>query len=128
MQSSKIGVVGGWLLTYVFVCAGWILFRAPTLGTAWLIVRKIGGDPPGGVIWFFLPLFIVFVLVVAAHVIGASREVRPTSPSRPSSKGLAAIDVLPRSAFLGSLVFTAWIVLLFLFAPLHRSPFIYFRF
>jgi hypothetical protein len=40
----------------------------------------------------------------------------------------AAIHVLPRSPFVGSLVLAAWIVLLFLFAPLHHSPFIYFRF
>ncbi len=36
--------------------------------------------------------------------------------------------LIPASSFAAGLVFTAWIVLLFLFVPLHRSPFIYFQF
>jgi alginate O-acetyltransferase complex protein AlgI len=131
-KPAMIAVASGWLLTYGFVCAGWILFRASSLQSAWLITQKIVGAAPGGVKWFFLPLLILCGLVAAAHVIGARNSwLSGTKTPRPAfvgDKARATIQVLPRSAFYGSLVFTAWIVLLFLFAPLHRSPFIYFRF
>jgi D-alanyl-lipoteichoic acid acyltransferase DltB (MBOAT superfamily) len=63
-ESTSARVAGRWLLTYLFVCSGWILFRAPTLDVAWTIIRKIFGDAPGGVTWFFIPLVIVGALVV----------------------------------------------------------------
>lgn len=131
----------GWTLTYSFVCVGWILFRSANLSTAIVVFQKILGLSPGGISWFSLPFWLLVPVVIAAHVIGyvqASRALRDT-PSlggvgdtsitltphwRPGSTPLA----IPRSGFAGAMVITLWIAILFLFTPLHRSPFIYFRF
>jgi alginate O-acetyltransferase complex protein AlgI len=132
-----IGTMLGWLLTYVFVCFGWILFRSPNMATVATIVHKIAGLAPGGIQWFFLPLWLLLPLVAVAHAAGAwhARRASEHAGHATGSDRLpihvnpgAAMSVIPSSAFAGAFVLTAWLVLLFLFTPLHRSPFIYFQF
>jgi alginate O-acetyltransferase complex protein AlgI len=113
-----------WAATYAFVCIGWIFFRAPNMATAGLVLRKVAGVAPGGVHWFFLPLVLLGAGVAVAHAYGAGSSVEV----RDDHVAGAAPRLLPSSSFAAGLVFTAWIVLLFLFVPLHRSPFIYFQF
>jgi alginate O-acetyltransferase complex protein AlgI len=60
----------GWLLTYGFVCAGWILFRAPDLGVAATVFGRLIGPGQGGVQWVFLPFWILLPLVILGHAVG----------------------------------------------------------
>jgi alginate O-acetyltransferase complex protein AlgI len=112
------GVVG-WATTYAFVCVGWVFFRAADFPTAAFVLRKIAGLEPGGVEWFYLPLWLIVPVVVAAHIAAAMMERRTIAP-------LTA--VFPRSAFGAAFVVAAWLVGVFLLTPLRTSPFIYFRF
>ena len=145
------GVVG-WLLTYAFVCAGWVFFRASDSETAMLILRKIVGLEPGGASWVYLPLLLIVPLVVAAHAAGAwiaGQEKRtntvpetwvpaPSFASRmyDSAAGIALRPhraaglymLLPRPGFVSAFVLTVWLMGLFLFSPVHTRPFIYFQF
>jgi hypothetical protein len=124
----------GWVLTYTFVCGGWILFRASSLSAAWLIVQKIVGAMPGGVAWAFLPLAILSCIVAIGHGVGYHLSRRREKSRVASGYSLHAgstrgtVWLLPDSPFFGSLTLCGWLIVLFLFTPLHRSPFIYFRF
>jgi alginate O-acetyltransferase complex protein AlgI len=120
-----------WLLTYTFVCGGWILFRAPTLPTAWLIARKVAGAVPGGVVWVFLPLVMLSSFVLVGHGIGRrfyAVNPRSSSATTHTTAAQATAEFFPHSPFVGALVLTSWLIVIYLFTPLHRSPFIYFRF
>ena len=125
--------VASWAATYAFVCIAWVFFRAQDFGTAWLVLRKMSGLEPGGATWIYLPLALLLPLVIAAHVIGVhatrgeGKSARPLAVERPHP--LAGLYVmLPRAGFVSSFVITAWLVMLYLFSPLHTSPFIYFQF
>ena len=139
-RSGAVGAVVGWSLTYAFVCLAWIFFRAPNFSTAALMIRKIIGQAPGGISWFFLPFWMLLPLVAAAHVIGSIRERRaPTATevthdrrdgprtSRPPFVSGTTVPGLT-FGFTGAIMVTIWLVVLFLFTPLSRSPFIYFQF
>ncbi|MDB4906753.1 MAG: rane bound O-acyl transferase family protein [Gemmatimonadetes bacterium] len=121
-----------WAATYLTVCLAWIFFRAPTLSNATYMLRKLAGFELGGAVWHFLPLFELLPLVILAHVAGvmiARNAARPSDALvvRPSAIS-GPYAVLPRAGFVSAFVLTVWIGVLFLFAPLHTSPFIYFQF
>src|SRR5258708_33582140 len=61
-----VGAFVGWAMTYALVCVGWVFFRAPSLSSAGVILGKIAGVSSGGVSWFYLPLWLLLPLVVAA--------------------------------------------------------------
>jgi alginate O-acetyltransferase complex protein AlgI len=135
-----IRLVMGWAMTYTFVCAGWILFRSSSFSAAAMVFRKVAGMAPGGISWFYLPLWLLVPVVAAAHAFGyvAARQAeRDTAIVGVGDGGKASgshgarwgsWSVVPRYAFAGAIVVTLWVTLLFLFTPLHRSPFIYFQF
>jgi alginate O-acetyltransferase complex protein AlgI len=111
--------IAGWTATYAFVCVGWVIFRAENLDTAMLILRKITGLSPGGVSWTYLPLSLSIAAVGVAHVAVAVAKAR----------GVAApLATVPRSVFAAAFLMVAWLVAIFLLAPLRTNPFIYFQF
>ena len=67
------------LVTFSFICIGWIFFRAPTFGSALLVMKRIVGsflttagglldyDPTRGPIFVVLPLFLALEWVKRAH-------------------------------------------------------------
>jgi hypothetical protein len=113
------------------VCTGWVFSRAPDFATAALVLRKAVGMAPGGVTWAYVPLFILSALAVAAHVVGQTLRRRGSSSimSLPPKESIAgAVPVFSDLGFASAFVLTIDIVLLYLFTPLERSPFIYFRF
>jgi len=143
----------GWLVTYSFVCVGWVFFRATDFETALLMLRKIVGLEAGGATWVYLPLLLILPLVVAAHVAGswiAGHEKKTaTVPEKwvpapafastvydDAERGIALRPhraaglylLLPRPGFVSAFVLTVWVVGLFLFSPVHTRPFIYFQF
>jgi len=137
-----------WAATYSFVCLGWIFFRAPDFATAAIVLRKVLGLTAGGASWFYLPLFIALPVFLAAHVIGARLQGRGAAswkagrdflvdPTRWTAAAAFRVDrpaiagpylVLRNAGFVSAAVLAGLLLTLFLFAPLHRSPFIYFQF
>ena len=141
-RQSRTAALVRWLATYAFVCVAWVFFRAPDFSTAALVLRKVAGLAPGGASWVYLPFFILLGAVVVAHAIGAiaarrattSATAEPTyvirervATTRPHAQAGLYV-VLSKGGFTSAFVLTAWLVVLYLFAPLHTSPFIYFQF
>ena len=143
--------VGGWLLTYGFVCIGWIFFRSHDFGSCFIILQKIMGLYPGGVVWLYSPFFLLLPLVVLGHVFGilvARQSAKNSNPVEvPAPEWLKRIYqnaqsgfairpspvaglylLLPLPGFVGGFVVTAWLFLLFTFAAVRTNPFIYFQF
>jgi alginate O-acetyltransferase complex protein AlgI len=128
----------GWALTYAFVCAGWILFRSRDLATSMVVLQKTLGLIPGGISWFYLPFWLLLGAAIVAHLIGSTRQSgappaggESASPDLPAGSAWRPGQVMigiPRGTVARTAVLTAWIVILFLFMPIHRSPFIYFQF
>ena len=74
-----------------------------------------------------LPFFVFLPLVAAAHALGALAARRDQLATfRDSLTGRYVL--LPVPGFASAFVLTAWLVVLVLFSPLHRTPFIYFQF
>ncbi len=40
---APVGAVAAWSLTFVAVVVGWVVFRAPDLGTAWVVLEGMAG-------------------------------------------------------------------------------------
>jgi hypothetical protein len=135
---SVSATILGWMMTYAFVCFAWVFFRAPDFATASLVLRKIVGFSTGGATWMYLPFWILAAAVAMAHLVGAIAARRPAAVEGLELGGRVAVTrphaqaglyvVFARSGFTSAFVLTAWLVVLYLFVPLHTSPFIYFRF
>jgi hypothetical protein len=106
-----------------------------------IMLRKALGLMPGGIVWLSLPTMLLVPLVAVGHAIGVilarrDRAVRALSPvnhetvNRDSDSHALSGSylLLPRLGFTSAFVLTVWILALYLFTPLHRSPFIYFQF
>ena len=130
-----------WAATYAFVCLGWVFFRSPSVPAAMIMLRKAVGLTPGGIVWFSLPTVLLIPLVAAGHAIGVIIARRDRAVHALSARGqdMASRDagaqaltgsylLLPRLGFTSAFVLTVWVLALYLFTPLHRSPFIYFQF
>jgi alginate O-acetyltransferase complex protein AlgI len=126
---SLLPSLAGWAATFTFTCAGWIFFRAQTLGDAATIFAKIFGPASGGVQWFFLPFWVLLPLVVAAHLAGEMlrRGASPVAAAH-SARHSYLLRAMPAGAGAISFLVTVWAIVLYLFVPMQRSPFIYFRF
>jgi alginate O-acetyltransferase complex protein AlgI len=142
----------GWLLTYAFVCVGWVFFRAADFPTALVILRKMTGLLPGGVEWFYSPLAMLLPAVALAHWLGHAaeaqaglggghwRKIGPPSWAAPwyaDAAGRYAMRpsmvaglyvLLPLPTFAGAFILTTWLTSLLLFGAANSNPFIYFQF
>jgi alginate O-acetyltransferase complex protein AlgI len=109
---------GAWLavapiLTFHFVCVGWVLFRAPSLGAAWEVFAALGRSVRAPMPFWVAGLVSVSLLV-----------------SLVSTRELAAVAQRfarwPRVA--QGAAFAALVVLLDALGPRGVAPFIYFQF
>ncbi len=127
---STLRTIAAWAATYAFVCVGWIFFRSPNFATAATVLGKIAGLSPGGATWLYAPLFMAIPAVVAAHAIGVlhQRGVRWPVLRATRQRGTGTYFGLRNVGFAAGALVTAVLLTLFLFTPLHHSPFIYFRF
>jgi len=119
--------IAGWVVTNGFVCVCWVFFRAQDFTTAWVILRKLGGLAPGGVEWLYLPAYLFLPLLAATHYIGVRNEHEP-APDADVHTMVPGYATARLPVFVYAFVLTAWLLVLYLFVPLHRSPFIYFQF
>jgi alginate O-acetyltransferase complex protein AlgI len=111
---------GCWLATYIFICVTWVLFRSHSFAAAGTMLFKMSGLAPGGIAWFYSPLFMVLPLVIAGHAIG----VFAARSNRISGKYV----LLPLPGFAGAFLATCWVLALLLFGATGANPFIYFQF
>jgi hypothetical protein len=144
--------VAGWILTYLFVCLGWVFFRSSNFTNATVMLRKVVGLDRGGIDYVYAPLLFIIPFVVIAHVIGLLQE-RAALPGRSRTWNLAgprwlsalhrrsrtpvAVRVhsaaglfmpLPLRTVTGGFLLGLWLLVLFLYSPLASSAFIYFQF
>ena len=141
----ELPAVLAWLVTFVFVCVTWVVFRAPDVHSAMTILRKLAFIDRTGISWTYTPLWLLLPFVVLAHALGvaASRLERglavplmsgwaARAPGRPVVVRPTPVSglylVLPVPGFWGTMALTAWLVGLLLFAVVNSSPFIYFQF
>lgn len=110
----KLRRLGAWFLTLNFVCLGWILFRASSFSTAWLLIRRYlflasGGpmDLPHWLLLFGPTLLLCQILMRRLHL----RE------------RMCALS-LPWFGFVYGCIWALSIALL----PFGYHPFIYFQF
>jgi len=136
-QSGSTTVLA-WATTYAFVCVAWVFFRARDFSTASLVLRKMAGLEAGGASWVYVPFWMLAGAVAFAHVVGMLAARRGTTNQELAAGGRVVIArphaqaglyvAFARNGFTSAFVLTAWLVVLYLFVPLHTSPFIYFRF
>ena len=129
-ERSTMSTLASWAGTYAFVCVGWVFFRSPDFATAGAVLAKMAGLAPGGATWIYAPLLMAVPVVVLAHAAGvAARQGAIAQALRTSRQGGSGTYLTLRSAgFTAGAVTAAALLALFLFAPLHLSPFIYFKF
>jgi alginate O-acetyltransferase complex protein AlgI len=99
---------------FVLVSVTWIFFRSPSMDIAVAVWRKLLLVDPQGITWLFVPALLAVPVLVVGGFLARRWEwrfplVAPWSP------------LLPAVLVLGAL-------LVFLFAALDSSPFIYFQF
>ena len=104
------------LVTFHFVCFGWILFRAESLGAAGDVLRRLftaWGTEPSGLTW-------VPVALIAAAL---ATQFWPRTATEPTLRAASHLPVLVMA-----LAFAFWLVVLEQFGPEGVAPFIYFQF
>jgi alginate O-acetyltransferase complex protein AlgI len=111
-----VSQVLGWALTYLFVCIGWVFFRAQSEGDALLCLQKMVGTASGGLLWVSGWLCLWAPVVIAAHALGwwwQKREVKP---------------MLNLNKFGHLVLLFSWLLGLFFLSSATSTPFIYFQF
>jgi alginate O-acetyltransferase complex protein AlgI len=148
--SQSVAVrVSCWLATYLFLCFTWVVFRSPSLRMAGTMLHKMVGLFPGGIEWFYSPLPMVLLIVIAGHAIGIVAARRGAAVHRarkiPPPAWIASIYnrararfaihplsgvyvLLPLPGFIGAFLAASWVLALLLFAATGANPFIYFQF
>jgi alginate O-acetyltransferase complex protein AlgI len=119
MKPTPVGRVLAWAATFLFVCAVWVLFRAPDTATMLAMYSKMLFINPAGVQWYYHWFFVAALLMVAGHLIGIYRD-------RAGAKELVFFDS-PYS-FKAAFAMSAVLLLIYIFAPTNTNPFIYFQF
>ncbi len=106
----------GRLITFHFVCFGWVLFRAESLGAASGVLRRLAsgwGTDITRLSWVLVALILV---MLATHF----------WPRSAGERGIWAASHAPVA--LSALAFAFWLVVLEQFGPEGVAPFIYFQF
>jgi hypothetical protein len=110
-----------------FVSLCWIFFRSPNFEVAWTILRKLAGLAPGGIAWTYMPAYLFVLMLAAAHTVGVLHGAR-LEKTDDTHSGVPAYATARLPLYVSAFLATAWLLILYLFIPLHRSPFIYFQF
>jgi alginate O-acetyltransferase complex protein AlgI len=103
-----------WLLTMLFVCVGWVLFRTTNVSQSMIILSKLFfiGEIDG-VAWYSTSILIIVPIVIISHIVG-SKVKEPYYFKLNNFTGMFVLLFI----LLGILFLT----------PVYSSPFIYFQF
>ena len=104
------------LVTFHFVCFGWILFRAESLGAAGSVLARLFGA------WRVEPIQLTWV-VPALIAAALATQFWPRTATEPTLRAVSHLPVL-----VVGLAFAFWLVVLEQFGPEGVAPFIYFQF
>ena len=120
--TNIISYILGNLFTYIFVCICWIFFRADSFSTSGQIISRIF-TWQNGIIQIYSWVIVAIIIVIFASIIAALKARKEKS---------AQVDgfyiVLDLSKFWNLVIFFFSIGLIFAFAFVGASPFIYFQF
>ncbi len=103
-----------WLMTYLFVCFGWVLFRSENLNTAWEIYRKMMFFDTRDIYWQFLTLNNLFFIPVMIFIHFWFYKTKKDS---------FYFDVSSYYSH-AQIILTSYLILLF--SPMDQKGFIYF--
>jgi alginate O-acetyltransferase complex protein AlgI len=109
--------VSTWLraaLTFLVVSITWVFFRSPSLAYTGIIFGKLLFINSTGVDWFFVPACLGILIVILGGFASRFLDIDYPSPT------------IDKSYTLAFMLFELLIV--YFFAPLNASPFIYFQF
>lgn len=119
-KDLRVCRIFGWLITLAYVLVLWILFRADSMESAWLLIQQLGADYSWPLLVHFVqtrPLFVILLgVAIAIHAI-------------PSAKFPAVENLYVRVPFIIKAI--AFIVLIQCILQLQSAevqPFIYFQF
>ncbi len=119
------------LYAITVVMAGWVFFRADSLGAALGMLRAMAGASPGapttfGVAWYLTP---ELVAALAAAIVGSGPiwQVLAARMATPTGEGTLTIEAIP-SALVSIALTTVFFVSIMLIAARTYMPFIYARF
>ena len=116
-QGGPISRISGWALTYLFVCVGWVFFRAQTETDALLCLGKMVGAMGGG-LEFGFPAGSAFSCLLSSQRThwacgGKSADIKP---------------MLNLDNFGHLILLFSWLLGLFFLSSANSAPFIYFQF
>lgn len=116
-KSEEWGSPWAWvrgISVFIIVSITWVFFRSPSTETTMAVLRKLAFADPAGFVWLYVPAVTMVPLVVLGGLLlrATNREI----PLIPATKSYAPAVV------------TAEALMVYFFAPLHVSPFIYFQF
>ncbi len=102
--------------TFLLLCAGLVVFRAPRIADAWLIMQRAVSGVEGQTLppELIRIAFVILALVFAGHLFGSLRH---------TSRWLERIP--PVAMGIGLAV---WFLLIQLLMPAESTPFVYFQF
>ena len=138
-RGSRIPAALGWAATFVFVQLCWVPFRAADFETTAIFLGRMFTLQPG-IVWVPSALVWGSGLVLAGHAIGLWCSGRiPGAPPpaavleraglRQVPNPVAGWSVTLRAGTLpGAFLATLWVLVLYYFARVGGSPFIYFQF
>ena len=142
-RGLRTGPLVGGLATLSFVTLCWVPFRAPSLGSARVMLEAMAGHGTGVARWHPPVVIWGLALVVLGHVLGCavSRAPRGTEGGQPIHAFLARFDAtigedplagryvrLGMGNLGGAFLVTSWLLALFFFVSTRTTPFIYFQF
>ncbi len=121
-KGSTIPNIISTVCTYIFVCFGWIFFRAESFANAWDVFRAMF-TLQGGVQHYYIWTFVAIAVVIV-------RFVSVTLRNKKANEALTTDSYiyLPLDKTWGLTLFSLFIMLTAALAYFSSNPFIYFRF
>jgi alginate O-acetyltransferase complex protein AlgI len=101
-------------ITYMLVVFSMVFFRSPSLMITGIVLKKLFFLAPGGINWLYTPALILFPLIIFGGWIYRSLE--------------GKIRLLPLNYPIQFSVMALEVMIIYFFASLTISPFIYFQF
>jgi len=99
---------------FLLVTVTWIPFRSPSLETTWTILQKLMFLTPTGLVWMYTPALIAIPAVIIGGFLIRWLDYDFTLPPLYRSFTFASMAIQ--------------VLIIYFFAPLNISPFIYFQF
>jgi len=110
--SVRAWLKAAWI--FLLVSGTWVFFRSPSLETTGTIWRKLLFIDPAGITWWFTPAILAIPLMILGGFLARRWE--------------WSFPIIPKWSPLLPAVLALSTLLVFLFAALDSSPFIYFQF